>query len=74
VVQVKVRENESLNQALKRFKKKFEKEGILKAIKKNTYYIKPTERRRLKRAKAIKRLKKLERKERRAREKRLRLR
>jgi len=72
MVQVKVRDNENLGRALRRFKKKFEKEGVLKAIKKNSYYIKPTEKRRLKRAKAIKRLKKLERKRDKLREKRLR--
>ncbi len=58
MVQVTVREREPLERAIRRFKKKFEKAGILKAYKKNSYYIKPCEQRRMKKAKAVKRLRK----------------
>jgi small subunit ribosomal protein S21 len=40
---VRVRENETIERALKRFKSKYEKEGILAEIKKREFYIKPSE-------------------------------
>ena len=40
---------------LKRFKKLCEKEGLVKDIKRNSYYEKPSERMRRKRRKAVKR-------------------
>ncbi|MFW6225989.1 MAG: 30S ribosomal protein S21 [bacterium] len=39
---VKIRDNESLEKALKRFKKKVEDEGILKEFKDRQYYKKPS--------------------------------
>jgi len=39
---VKVRDNESLDSALKHFKKQCEKEGILSEIKKKEHYEKPS--------------------------------
>jgi small subunit ribosomal protein S21 len=39
---VKVRDNESLDSALKLFKKQCESEGILSEIKKREYYDKPS--------------------------------
>ncbi|MCS7003771.1 MAG: 30S ribosomal protein S21 [Cytophagales bacterium] len=39
---VKVKENETIDKALKRFKKKFEKTGVLKAIRNKSYYEKPS--------------------------------
>ena len=56
MVEVFVREREPLERALRRFKKKFEKAGILKDVKKNAYYVKPSDERRARRAKAIKRI------------------
>ena len=50
---VNLRENESLEKALKRFKKKVEKEGILKQIKARKHYEKPSEKRRRKERKNI---------------------
>jgi len=55
MVQVTVRNNEPLEKALRRFKKKFEKAGILKDVKKNAHYTKPSVEKRLKRAKSSKR-------------------
>ena len=43
---VKVKEGENIDKALKRFKKKFEKAGILKEIRERQFYKKPSERRR----------------------------
>jgi small subunit ribosomal protein S21 len=39
---IKVREDESLENALKRFKRKCEKSGILTEIKKRQHYEKPS--------------------------------
>ena len=46
---VEVGKNESLERALKRFKKKIEREGVLKQLKARKHYEKPSERRRKKR-------------------------
>ncbi|MEA3287195.1 MAG: 30S ribosomal protein S21 [Candidatus Marinimicrobia bacterium] len=54
-VMVTVKRDEPFEKALRRFKKKYEKAGILKDVKKNSFYLKPTEERRLRRAKAAKR-------------------
>lgn len=59
MVGIIVGENESLDKALKRFKKKYERAGILKEYKKRTFYLKPSVRRKMKTAKAIRRLQKL---------------
>ena len=58
MVVVNVDPNEPLERALKRFKKKYEKAGILKDIKKNSFYLKPSQEKRIRRAKAMKRLRK----------------
>ncbi len=58
MVQVVVRKDEPLERALRRFKKKYEKAGILKDVKKNSYYIKPRQQKRMKKAKAEKRARK----------------
>jgi len=49
---VPVKEGESIDKALKRFKRKFEKTGILKELRERQAYKKPSERRKeiLKRA------------------------
>lgn len=39
---VNVKENESIDRALKRFKKKFEKTGVLKEFRSRTFYVKPS--------------------------------
>ena len=39
---INVKENESIDKALKRFKKKYERSGILKEYKKRTFYVKPS--------------------------------
>ncbi len=56
MIKVKARGNESIQQMIKRFKKMCEKEGLTKDIKKNSYYEKPSERRRRRMRKTIKRV------------------
>ncbi|MDP2929414.1 MAG: 30S ribosomal protein S21 [Candidatus Omnitrophota bacterium] len=46
---VSVGENEPLERALRRFKKKIEREGILRTLKERKHYEKPSERKRRKR-------------------------
>ena len=46
---VEVGKNEPLERALRRFKKKIEREGVLKQLKARKYYEKPSERKRKKR-------------------------
>jgi len=56
MIKVKARGNESVQQMIKRFKKICEKEGLTKEIKRNTYYEKPSERRRRRMRKTMKRV------------------
>ena len=43
---ISLKENESIDKALKRFKKKFEKTGVLKELRARTSYEKPSVKRR----------------------------
>ena len=52
---VQVGDNEPLDKALKRLKKKIEREGILKILKARKHYEKPSEKRRRKQRAAKKR-------------------
>jgi len=55
VAEVYVSDNESLDAALRRFKRKVQQEDIIKEVKRHSYYLKPGEKRRLKQALARKR-------------------
>jgi len=46
VIKVKARSGESVQQMMKRFKKLCEKEGLIRDMKRNAYYEKPSERNR----------------------------
>ena len=59
-IKVSANGNEPLEKILKRFKKKCEKEGLIKDIKRSSYYEKPSERKRRKVRKMIKRAQKAE--------------
>mgnify|MGYP001373426388 CR=1 FL=1 len=64
MAKVTVRKNEQPERAMKRFKRKVEREGIMRDIKKNRYYRKPSVRKKEKRKAAEKRRRKLERRSR----------
>jgi small subunit ribosomal protein S21 len=49
VTKIIVRENESLDKALKRLKKKVEREGVLRALRERKHYEKPSEKKRRRR-------------------------
>jgi len=53
---VVIDEGESIEGALRRFKRKVQQEAIIKEIKKHSVYYKPGERRRMKQAQARKRV------------------
>lgn len=60
--QVKVKEGEPFDVALRRFKRSCEKAGVLSEVRRREFYEKPTQERKRKRAAAVKRhLKKLQR-------------
>jgi len=52
-----VQENEPIDRAIKRFKKKYERSGILKEFKKRTSFTKPSVKKRMKKIKAVRRAK-----------------
>lgn len=52
-----VREGESIDRALRRFKLKCQRAGIQRDVKRSSYYIKPSEKRKAAKKQAIKRLK-----------------
>jgi len=58
LAEVTVNEGESLESALRRFKRKVQQEDIIKDVKKHSFYLKPGERKRIKQALARKRLRK----------------
>ena len=58
LAEVILNDGESLESALRRFKRKVQQEDIIKDVKKHSFYLKPGEKRRIKQALARKRLRK----------------
>ncbi len=52
MVWIKLRENESIEEALRRFKRQCERDGVMQEIKKREYYESPSVRRKKKMAEA----------------------
>ena len=52
MVGIKVRDNESIEEALRRFKRECERDGIMQEIKKREYYESPSVKRKKKMAEA----------------------
>jgi small subunit ribosomal protein S21 len=63
VAEVRLQEGESLENALRRFKRKVIAEDIIKEVKRHSFYLKPGEKLRVKQALARKRARKKIRKE-----------
>ena len=55
LAEVRIQEGESLENALRRFKRKVQQEDIIKEVKKHSYYLKPGEKKRIKQVLARKR-------------------
>ena len=51
MVSVKVKNDEPFERALRRFKKKWEKAGILREVRSRAYYLKPSEAKKIARSK-----------------------
>jgi small subunit ribosomal protein S21 len=58
LAEVILNEGESLESALRRFKRKVQQEDIIKDVKKHAFFLKPGEKKRIKQALARKRLRK----------------
>lgn len=58
MAEVRVNEGESIESALRRFKRRVQQEDIIKEVKKHSYYMKPGDKRRAKQALARKRQRK----------------
>jgi len=58
VVFVKVRDNESIEEALRRFKRDCERNGILKEIKRREFYMAPSLKRKIKSQEARRKVRK----------------
>ena len=48
MAEVRIFEGESIEGALRRFKRQVQQEGIIKEVKRHSFYVKPGEKRRLK--------------------------
>ncbi len=58
MAEVKLQEGETIENALRRFKRKVQQEDIIKEVKRHSFYLKPGEKKRVKQALARKRNKK----------------
>ena len=50
MVEVSVKKGEELERALRRFKKKYEKAGILREVRRKSFYLKPSAEKKLRKA------------------------
>ena len=55
MVGIVIQENENIDRAIRRFKKKYERSGILKEVKKRSYFTKPSVKKRMEKIKAARR-------------------
>jgi small subunit ribosomal protein S21 len=55
VAEVRIQDGESIENALRRFKRKVQQEDIIKEVKKHSFYLKPGEKKRIKQELARKR-------------------
>jgi len=58
VAEVRIQDGESIENALRRFKRRVQQEDIIKEVKKHSFYLKPGEKKRIKAALARKRSRK----------------
>ncbi|MDD5542964.1 MAG: 30S ribosomal protein S21 [Acidobacteriia bacterium] len=63
MAEVRLQEGESIENALRRFKRKVQQEDIIKEVKRHSFYMKPGEKKRVKQALARKRNRKKARRE-----------
>ena len=58
MAEVRIQDGESIENALRRFKRRVQQEDIIKEVKKHSFYLKPGEKKRVKQAVARKRSRK----------------
>jgi small subunit ribosomal protein S21 len=63
LAEVRIQDGESIENALRRFKRRVQQEDIIKEVKKHSFYLKPGEKKRIKQALARKRSRKKVRRE-----------
>jgi small subunit ribosomal protein S21 len=63
LAEVRIQDGESIENALRRFKRKVQQEDIIKEVKKHSFYLQPGEKKRIKQALARKRSRKKTRRE-----------
>ena len=63
MAEIRIQDGESIESALRRFKRRVQQEDIIKDIKKRSFYLKPGDKRRAKQALARKRARKQQRRE-----------
>ena len=59
MIEINVRDNGSLEKALRRFKKKWERSGVLKDVKRKSFYEKPSVTKRIARKQTLSRISRL---------------
>jgi small subunit ribosomal protein S21 len=59
LIKVVLQDNESLDKALKRFKKKYEKSGVLKEFRRRMFYVKPSVDKKMNKERAVRKNKRL---------------
>jgi len=59
LIKVLIQDNESIDRALKRFKKKYEKAGILKEFRRRQFYVKPSVDKKMNKERAIRKSKRI---------------
>ena len=59
MIEINVRDNESLEKALRRFKKKWERSGFLKDLKRKSFYEKPSVTKRIAKKQTLRRIARL---------------
>ena len=57
MISIKIKDGEPFEKALRRFKKKWEKAGVLREIRSRSYYHKPSEKKKIEFSKRFKRAK-----------------
>ncbi len=59
LIKVIIQDTESLDKALKRFKKKYEKAGILKEFRRRQFFVKPSVEKKMNKERAIRKSKRI---------------
>ncbi|HEY5123659.1 MAG TPA: 30S ribosomal protein S21 [Ignavibacteria bacterium] len=59
MIKVVVQDGESIDKALKRFKKKYEKSGVLKEFRRRQFFVKPSVERKMDKDRAVRKTKRI---------------